>query len=571
MRAAVRDWKAPEYGPIFEERVERLRNLRRLDDDQLAKVWRYYQDNPVDWIEDWAMTYDPRPESGQDFVPFILFPRQRELVGWLRERFRTKTPGVVEKSRDVGASWLMAAFSVWAWTFHEAKVGIGSYRADKVDILGNMDTILEKARAIIRFVPEELRPQGLDFEKDLLFQRIKRPDSMATITGEVGDNIGRGGRCSMYFVDEFAHLQHPELADASLSATAECKVWASSPFGLGNFHQKCTSGTFPVFRFHWRDDPRKDDAWADSKRKEVGPVIWAQEFELDHGASVENVVVDQRWIEAAARGLKAKLREKGVDLPRRQDHRGTTGYDVGGGGAGKSVAIARNGPIVSPPKAWGDADTIGGARKALRYAKARGTPRLNFDAVGVGTGVASVLRHSDDLRLPPPSTPAKREETVEDLVNQAAAAQGTGNLDEVEVVGEDIVAKAVNVGESPSKDVRWPDGKRSKEKFANLRAEVWWLMRDRFEKTYERWLYECNEEAGHPHPLEECIFLPSGCDDLERELAAPTWHEQPSGKVAIESKKDMASRGVKSPDHADALSLTFVPSKKGLEVRRKVW
>ena len=43
----------------------------------------------------------------------------------------------------------------------------------------------------------------------------------------------------------------------------------------------------------------------------------------------------------------------------------------------------------------------------------------------------------------------------------------------------------VNVGQPPDKRKMWPDGKTSAEKFQNLRAELWWLLRDRLEKTYE--------------------------------------------------------------------------------------
>jgi hypothetical protein len=43
------------------------------------------------------------------------------------------------------------------------------------------------------------------------YMRIINPDNGATITGEAGDNIGRGGRTTMYFLDEWALLNVRKL------------------------------------------------------------------------------------------------------------------------------------------------------------------------------------------------------------------------------------------------------------------------------------------------------------------------------------------------------------------------
>ena len=44
---------------------------------------------------------------------------------------------------------------------------------------------------------------------------------------------------------------------------------------------------------------------------------------------------------------------------------------------------------------------------------------------------------------------------------------------------------------------------------------------------------------------------------LAGQLAGPGYHINHSGKLVIESKAEMARRGVASPDDADALALTF--------------
>jgi phage terminase large subunit len=96
----------------------------------------YYRERPVEFIEHWCYTFDPR-NAGSDRptkIPFILFPRQREFIEFLHACLRSETGGLIEKSRDMGATWLAAAFSVWLFLFEPgATIGWGSRKAAGVD------------------------------------------------------------------------------------------------------------------------------------------------------------------------------------------------------------------------------------------------------------------------------------------------------------------------------------------------------------------------------------------------------------------------------------------------------
>ena len=58
------------------------------------------------------------------------------------------------------------------------------------------------------------------------------------------------------------------------------------------------------------------------------------------------------------------------------------------------------------------------------------------------------------------------------------------------------------------------------------------------------------------HPLEEVLLLPED-EALARQLASPRWFRTETGRVLIEDKERLRRRGVRSPDRADALVLTF--------------
>jgi phage terminase large subunit len=134
---------------------------------------------------------------------------------------------------------------------------------------------------------------------------------------------------------------------------------------------------------------------------------------------------------------------------------------------------------------------------------------LRHDAIGVGAGVRGVYETSD--------TPLGFE------------------------------THAVHVGASRTEDC-WPDGETSKEKFVNLRSELWWKLRARFEKTYE------HATGQAVHRPEETISLPDD-PELIAELSQPTVRRRESGKLALGSQADLRKRGVKSPNRADALAL----------------
>ena len=101
---------------------------------------------------------------------------------------------------------------------------------------------------------------------------------------------------------------------------------------------------------------------------------------------------------------------------------------------------------------------------------------------------------------------------------------GAGIVDRLKELGVPVIG--VNSAESPS----------DKELYANKRAEMWWRMKAWLEDTPCR--------------------LPND-PELIADLSAPSYRYNSSGLRLVESKDDMRKRGIRSPDGADALALTF--------------
>lgn len=462
------------------------------------------------WVNAWCWTYDPR-ETPTD-RPFDLFPKQAEFLTWLRDREDNQEDGLAEKSRDVGFTWLCVVYDVHAWLFRSGySAGYGSRKLDLVDQIGNPDTIFEKVRYLLRRLPSWMLPAGFSQERHAGYCRIINPANGSTITGEGGDQIGRGGRKTRYTVDEAAYLEHPQLVDAALSQTTRCRIDVSTPNGMGNsFYKKRFGGSLPVFTFHWRDDPRKDDAWYAREQKRLDPVTLAQEVDIDYTASVEGICIPAAWVRAA------------VDVvlpPVSETYPLVAGFDVAEEGRNRSVYVDRRGPYVGEPESWGRANTTESAWRAARIAESRGAADVYFDPIGVGAGVKGIWE-SSERKL-------------------------------------GFRAVPVNVGLQPTMAL-WPSGKTSRETFANLKAELWWMLRTRFEKTFEF------VTQGVAHPADEMISIPN-CPELIAQLSLPLYQSTDTGKIKIESKDALRKRGVDSPDYAEALVLSIAPGPRTME------
>jgi hypothetical protein len=362
----------------------RLRADRKL----LEAAIVHYRTHPADFVDDWMMTYDPRQDV--KVLPFVLFPKQREYLDWLYDRWQKREDGLVEKSRDMGITWLCCAFGVWMWIFHQqASIAFGSRKEDLVDKLGDPDSIFEKIRMIIDRLPKEFVPNGFEAARHASHMKIINPENGSTIKGEAGDNIGRGGRSSIYFKDESAFYERPDKIEAALSMNSDVKIDVSTPNGNGNpFYRKRHGGKIAVFTFHWRDDPRKDDDWYRRKVQELDPVIVAQEIDINYDASVSNSLIDATMVREAMQTRGSEVfGERPNDAPL------VLGVDVARFGDDRTVLCLRQGREVHWFEVFNKLDITQTAGEVQRVLRNQHIDAVFVDVVGIGAGVYDILNN----------------------------------------------------------------------------------------------------------------------------------------------------------------------------------
>jgi len=517
------DFKNPDYNQVFEWRMERLLRIRQSP-ECLPVLKAFYRDNPAQFIIDWGMTVDPRNvERGLPArIPFLLFPKQEEWIEWFVERWRNAEPGITEKTRDMGMSWLTVGMASSLCLFNRGVfAGFGSRKEEYVDKIGSPKSLFDKARNFISLLPAEFRG-GWSVKQHAPHMRILFPDTESAMTGEAGDGIGRGDRTSFYIVDESAFLERPYLVDASLSATTNCRQDVSTPNGMANsFAERRHSGKIKVFTFHWRDDPRKDDAWYAKQVEELDPVTVAQEIDINYSASVEGVLIPSAWVQAAI--------DAHVELGIKPTGQRMGALDVADEGKDTNAFTARHGFLLEDIDEWsgkGD-DIFGTVQKAFSICDKQNLELFRFDSDGLGAGARGDARVINEQRK------ATRQRQI-----TATPFRGSGspaNPDAEAVKGE--------YGQN---------GRLNKDFFANAKAQGWWRLRTLFQNTYRA------VKEGMDYNPDEIISI-SGTlakkNKLIVELSQPTYSVNGVGKIVVDKKPD----GTKSPNLADSVMIAYAP------------
>jgi hypothetical protein len=349
--------------------------------------------------------------------------------------------------------------------------------------------------------------------------RLTFPRTGSTITGEAGDNIGRGDRASLYFVDEAAFLERPQLVEASLSQTTNCRIDISSANGLANpFAEKRHSGKFDVFTFHWRDDPRKDQAWYDKQCEELDEVTVAQEIDINYAASVGGVVIPSAWIEAAVDAhIKLGIEPTGERVG---------AFDVADEGKDKNAVAIGRGILVETVEEWSGkgSDIFASTDKAFDICDDNGARSLKYDADGLGADVRGNARVINERRT-----------SQERHMIEVAAFRGSAGV--FNPNGEDVV------------------GRKNEDFFMNRKAQSWWALRRRFYATWRAVTQGADYDPSFIISLSSKMPLLA---KVRMELATPTYAKNSIGKVVVDKTPD----NMKSPNLGDSIMILYGVAKR---------
>lgn len=230
-------------------------------------------------------------------------------------------------------------------------------------------------------------------------------------------------------------------------------------------------------------------------------------------AENENALIKRAWLyECIDAHKKLNVKVTGQSF---------IGYDVADSGGDKNALAQRKGILLEHIEQWaGKEDELDKSHiKTFMYAVDK-TATINYDSIGVGAGAGSKFRELNESR------------------------------------DKKVIYQKFNAGakvNNPKKKYKNTDN-TNEDMFSNLKAQTWWEIADRIKNTYNAVV------KGLPIAEDEIISLDGSIECLEDliiELSTPMRDTDKNGRVKVESKDDLLSRGIKSPNLADAFVMAY--------------
>jgi hypothetical protein len=291
------------------------------------------------WFNLFAYTFRPKyvgpdgktvqAQGHAAVVPFVTWKIQDEFIVELVDAIDTAHDAHIDKSRDMGASWLCLGVFHWFWQFRENMSLMELSRKEEyVDRKGEMDSLFEKHRFLHKWQPAWIRPRRF---KDN-YMLLGNGDTGSVLIGEsTNGDAGRGGRKHAVLLDEFAAV---EGAAKILAATADntgCRIFNSTPAGPHTefakikkekrarllelpwwFHPEKGRGAYQIY--NEKGKPKWVSPWYFEEEKRRSKKEMAQELDMDHGKAGD-VFFDEDEIERHRRAhAKAPLLVGAIEL-----------------------------------------------------------------------------------------------------------------------------------------------------------------------------------------------------------------------------------------------------------------
>ena len=223
-------------------------------------------------------------------MPFDLYDYQEEMVQTMHDnRFV-----ICKMPRQTGKSTTIVAYLLHFALFNPQS---------NIAILANKGStsreILQRLKTAYEHLPKWLQ-QGV-----VVWNRgnIELENGSKVISASTSSSAVRGSSFNIIFMDEFAHIDPPKLAEdfftsvyPTISSGSTTKVFiVSTPKGLNMFYkmwvdaEEKRSNYVPI-DVHWSQTPGRDQKWREETIKNTSEMQFAQEYECDFIGSQNTLI-----------------------------------------------------------------------------------------------------------------------------------------------------------------------------------------------------------------------------------------------------------------------------------------
>ena len=230
----------------------------------------------------------------------------------------------------------------------------------------------------------------------------------------------------------------------------------------------------------------------------------------------ESVIIKRSWLTAAT--------DAHIKLGFEPTGQRRIGFDIADDGGDRCCNVLAHGSVALEMDHWkANEDELMKSAKHTYHNAVQWQAHVTYDATGVGAMAGSKFKEIN-------SDPTSSTRVTYDKFQAG--------------------------GSVANPDRKYADKIKNKDMFSNLKAQAWWLVADRLRNTWNA------VNNGMVFKPEEMISISSKIKDLEKlitELSTPKKDYDATGKVKVESKKDLEDREIDSPDLADAFVMAFSP------------
>lgn len=240
----------------------------------------------VHFFKYYLFTFDPR-QSPAD-LPFVPYPYQEDYIKDLNDDIANGRSSVTEKTRDMGATWMILGVMLYRWLFLNENFLLGSKKQEDVDTIGKINTHFERIRYMLSKLPDWMI-EDCAFDRRLSgYMKIYKSNGASLVGESMNTAFSRQGRFKAIMLDEFAFVESPEVIWRACGDSAPCKIAVSTPNGSHNFFaqlRKQQHGEIKVYTLHWKLHPNKDDAWYEAEKAKRSAKDVAQELDINYTIS----------------------------------------------------------------------------------------------------------------------------------------------------------------------------------------------------------------------------------------------------------------------------------------------
>jgi hypothetical protein len=239
-------------------RLDVYRHCREDTGFRRAIVWMCGRDILL-WVNLFVWQFNPDRE-GDEFGPFATWDFQDKVFLDLLRAVEERRDVLIEKSREMGASWMCLIAMVWLWLFHGWKKFLCMSRSEEAVESADPDSLFWKIDFILDHMPAFLLPTnwsgGPPWRKKRYLGNV---DNGSTITGTASTGkAGVGGRATAMFIDEFSQIDEGKEVLHRTSDTTRCRIFNGTHLGLDTaFYELSVRPDMRKLVLHWTMHPDK--------------------------------------------------------------------------------------------------------------------------------------------------------------------------------------------------------------------------------------------------------------------------------------------------------------------------